>query len=114
VFLHPTKTPQNNLPQWSARSYAQPWTNDYDWCGEFQPRKPVAEPRNPVLDWDVDSLDLCVRSRMALARDSVKTVQQLVEMSAAQLLRIPKFGQTSLNELRECLAKHTLRLKDDL
>lgn len=59
----------------------------------------------------IESLELTVRSRRCMERLGIKTVGELLEMTEAELLAAPNFGQTSLNEVRQKLAELGLSLK---
>jgi hypothetical protein len=79
-----------------------------NWCGEFQPRKAKSD------ETPVESLGLSVRSRNALRRNNVHTIAELCEFTAARLLdECYAIGETSLQEIRETLAKLGKALKGD-
>jgi len=81
---------------------------------------------SPVLrsaGWDIlgDSqlkqligvLDLSMRSRKAMYRRGIGTLGQLCACSSEELLLIKGFGKTSLNEIRDKLAKFNLALRGE-
>ncbi len=53
----------------------------------------------------VTDLELSVRSRKCLQMLGVKTIGELVTHSEPELLATQNFGQTSLDEIKERLAK---------
>lgn len=67
----------------------------------------VARTLNSVSD-----LELSVRSRKALQRLGISTLGELTIRSEAELLSIKNFGQTSLNEIRQQLARFGLDLRE--
>lgn len=66
-----------------------------------------------IRDRSISDLELSVRARKCMARADVKTLGDLVKKSAAQLMECKNFGVTSLNEIREKLAKLNLSLKGE-
>jgi hypothetical protein len=66
---------------------------------------------NEVLS--LSSFAFPVRIRGALGRAGITTIGRLLETSAAQLLEMRNFGHTSLQQLREALAKHGLFLRGE-
>ncbi|MFO8007812.1 MAG: DNA-directed RNA polymerase subunit alpha C-terminal domain-containing protein [Candidatus Brocadiia bacterium] len=58
-----------------------------------------------TLEMSVEELELSTRSRRCMQRLGIKTVGQLVQMTADQLLECPNFGDTSLEEIKTELAK---------
>jgi hypothetical protein len=59
----------------------------------------------------LDSLELSTRTTDALRRDGITTVAQLLQKSEDELLRVPKFGRKSLQEIKELCASHGWRLR---
>lgn len=66
----------------------------------------VAHANKPVSE-----MELSVRSRKALQRLGVGTVGELAMRSEAELLSIKNFGQTSLTEIKQQLARFGLSLR---
>lgn len=86
----------------------RPGDRGYDeWKQLFGPhlRELLAKP--------VRELHLCVRARKCMLHLGVKTVGEMIQHTAAELLERKNFGQWSLNNVRQSLAKHHLRLKGD-
>jgi len=75
--------------------------------------KPVSETGEPVRDMPIDDLDLGVRSLNCLKREGIMTVGDLVSRSEQELLCIPNFGRKSLEEVRERLREHNLKLRGE-
>ncbi len=51
---------------------------------------------------------LSQRIKTCLYNEDIKTMFEVIEMTEAELLRVPNFGRKSLNELKEFLAGHGL------
>jgi len=62
----------------------------------------------PIAD-----LNLSVRSRKCMNRLGITTLGELVHRTADELLSAKNFGVTSLNEIRDKLAEHGLKLRND-
>jgi DNA-directed RNA polymerase subunit alpha len=77
---------------------------DYDLEGEERMRKLLATP--------IEELDLTVRSRNGLERENIKNLGELINMSEADLTRIPNFGKRSLQEIKDKLKEWNLELSD--
>ena len=58
----------------------------------------------------LSELDLQIRTRNCLRHAGIETIPQLVAMSQMDLLMLPNFGQTSLDDLEGALDHHGLRL----
>jgi DNA-directed RNA polymerase subunit alpha len=79
----------------------------------FQPQKVLSEEEQAVLKKPVADLNLSVRARKCMNKLGITTLGELIERTADELLEIKNFGQTSLNEVREKLAAHGLKLRGD-
>jgi len=64
-----------------------------------------------VLKIPVTKLQLSVRARRCLETLGVKTLGELIQKTEQELLEVRNFGQTSLSEIKEQLAKYGLTLK---
>jgi len=72
----------------------------------------VAENVPPeVMGKSVADLELSVRSRKALQRLNINTLQELASRTEAELLGCKNFGQTSLNEIKQQLTGFGLGLR---
>lgn len=58
----------------------------------------------------VEVLGLSVRPMTCLKRGVIETVEQLISRTPAELMALPNFGQTSLDEIVESLRDHDLEL----
>jgi DNA-directed RNA polymerase subunit alpha len=67
----------------------------------------------PKLNTPINNWDISVRCYNMLKYEGVRTLGDLTEKTAAELLRAPNFGKVSLAEIRQFLAEHGLKLKDD-
>ncbi len=72
---------------------------------------PESQIDSELLAKGIDELELSVRSRRALERLDINTFHDLVTKSEPELLGCKNFGVTSLNEVKEKLAKFELTLR---
>ncbi|MHB8841929.1 MAG: DNA-directed RNA polymerase subunit alpha [Candidatus Aquicultor sp.] len=70
-----------------------------------------ANDRGKALDSPIEDLELSVRSYNCLKREGVNTVQQLVEQSEGDLMKIRNFGAKSIEEVKDKLQQLGLSLK---
>ena len=61
----------------------------------------------------IEELELGVRSYNCLKRAGIQTVGDLVSKSEGELAAIPNFGKKSIEEVKETLATHGLKLRGD-
>ncbi len=66
-----------------------------------------------LLGRPVADLNLSVRARKCMIRLNIVTVGELVRKTGDELLECKNFGVTSLNEVREKLTAHALKLRGD-
>ncbi len=66
-----------------------------------------------LLDRPIADLNLSVRARKCMVRLGLSTVGELVRRTGDDLLECKNFGVTSLNEVREKLTLHNLKLRGD-
>jgi len=64
-----------------------------------------------VLNKPISVLDLSVRARKALQILNIQTLGDLASRTEAELMGVKNFGATSLVEVREKLANHSLELR---
>ena len=90
--------------------------------GMFSTEKPAAEePKEEQLSDEeaglllrpVTDLNLSVRARKCLNRKNIKTIGELVRLSADELLDCKNFGVTSLKEIREKLTNFNIKLRGE-
>lgn len=65
---------------------------------------------DPVLLRSIDDLELTVRSANCLKAEKIDYVGDLVLRTEMELLKTPNLGKKSLNEIKDVLAQHELRL----
>jgi DNA-directed RNA polymerase subunit alpha len=66
-----------------------------------------------IMGRPVSDLGLSVRARKCMIRLGITTIGELVRRSGDDLLECKNFGVTSLDEVREKLEVHTLKLRGD-
>lgn len=66
-----------------------------------------------VLETTVEELDLSVRSYNCLKRAGIDTVEQLVDYTESQLLKVRNLGRKSLVEIKEKVSDLGLELKEE-
>ncbi len=76
-----------------------------------RPQSPVSDIPPEILAKHVNDLELSVRSRKALQRLNINTVAELVARTQDELLGCKNFGETSLDEIKEQLAKLNVTLR---
>jgi len=66
-----------------------------------------------LLDRPIADLNLSVRARKCMVRLGLSTIGELVRRTGDDLLECKNFGVTSLNEVREKLTLHGIKLRGD-
>lgn len=66
-----------------------------------------------LLNKPIAELQLSVRARKCMARLGISTIGELIRHTGDELLECKNFGVTSLNEVREKLSVHGLRLRGE-
>jgi DNA-directed RNA polymerase subunit alpha len=66
-----------------------------------------------LLNRPVTDLNLSVRARKCMIRLNINTIGDLIRHTGDELLECKNFGVTSLNEVREKLAAHGLKLRGE-
>ncbi|HEY5315743.1 MAG TPA: DNA-directed RNA polymerase subunit alpha C-terminal domain-containing protein [Pirellulales bacterium] len=66
-----------------------------------------------LLSKPIADLNLSVRARKCMIRLGISTIGELVRRTGDELLECKNFGVTSLNEVREKLTGHALKLRGD-
>ena len=121
IWTDGTVTPEMALVEAAKilRKYINPFvhyselgldTVDEELAAEEAGQVAVDEEVAAKLAMPVESLDLTVRSNNCLVSNHVETVEQLVSMTEADLLKIRSFGKTSLREIHRKLADMGLSL----
>ncbi|MCI5775179.1 MAG: DNA-directed RNA polymerase subunit alpha [Aerococcus sp.] len=65
------------------------------------------------LDMTIEELDLSVRSYNCLKRASINRVEELTNMTEADMMKVRNLGRKSLEEVKQKLASLGLSLKDE-
>jgi DNA-directed RNA polymerase subunit alpha len=68
---------------------------------------------HPMQSFPIEELELGVRSYNCLKRVGIETIGDLVSKTENELAAIPNFGKKSIEEVKETLATHGLRLRGD-
>jgi DNA-directed RNA polymerase subunit alpha len=76
---------------------------------EARARRPVGEDSDP-RNRSITDLQLSIRARRTVESLGCLTLGDIIKHSADELLGMPNFGNTSLQELRSKLAEHNLKL----
>ena len=66
-----------------------------------------------LLSRPIADLNLSVRARKCMIRLGINSISELVRRTGDDLLECKNFGVTSLNEVREKLQVHGLKLRGD-
>ncbi|TAJ18339.1 MAG: hypothetical protein EPO68_07950, partial [Planctomycetota bacterium] len=69
--------------------------------------------KNDVLDLPISELQLSIRARRTVEALGCLTLGDITKHSAQELVGMPNFGQTSLQELRNRLAERGLKLSGE-
>jgi DNA-directed RNA polymerase subunit alpha len=64
-------------------------------------------------NFPIEELELGVRSYNCLKRVGIDTIGDLISKTEGELSTIPNFGRKSIEEVKETLASHGLRLRGD-
>ncbi|NLY03111.1 MAG: tetratricopeptide repeat protein [Rhodopirellula sp.] len=90
--------------------------------GQFAPEKHTIDIFEPealsadeqaLLNRPIADLNLSVRARKCMIRLGIGTIGELIRRTGDELLECKNFGVTSLNEVREKLTIHGLKLRGD-
>ncbi len=79
---------------------------------EFEPAV-MSPDEQALLSKPIADLNLSVRARKCMIRLGVSTISELIRRTGDELLECKNFGVTSLNEVREKLTGHGLKLRGD-
>jgi DNA-directed RNA polymerase subunit alpha len=78
----------------------------------FEPESLSAD-EQALLSRPIADLNLSVRARKCMIRLGISTIGELIRRTGDELLECKNFGVTSLNEVREKLTSHGLKLRGD-
>lgn len=73
----------------------------------------MSDDERALLDRPISELNLSVRARKCMVRLGLTTVGELLRRTGDDLLECKNFGVTSLNEVREKLTMHGMKLRGD-
>ncbi len=73
----------------------------------------MSDDERAMLDRPIADLNLSVRARKCMVRLGLTTIGELLRRTGDDLLECKNFGVTSLNEVREKLTLHSLKLRGD-
>jgi len=83
--------------------------------GEVAAAEATSEPSlaHGMENFPIEELELGVRSYNCLKRVGIETIGDLVSKTENELAAIPNFGKKSIEEVKETLAAHGLKLRGD-
>ncbi len=87
-------------------------TEKHSMRGGYEPEV-MSPDEQALLSKSISDLNLSVRARKCMIRLGISTIGELVRRTGDELLECKNFGVTSLNEVREKLTGHALKLRGD-
>ena len=69
------------------------------------------DPKSKALEMSIEELDLSVRSSNCLKRAAINTVEELVQKSEADMMKVRNLGRKSLDEVKQKLQELGLSLR---
>ena len=69
---------------------------------------------NSLLLRPIDELELTVRSLKSLKAENIRSIRDLIQRTENELLKTPRLGSKSLEEIKEVLALRGLSLRSNL
>ena len=69
---------------------------------------------NSLLLRPIDELELTIRSLKSLKAENIYCIRDLTQRTEHELLKTPRLGRKSLDEIKEVLALRGLRLRSNL
>ena len=73
----------------------------------------VETPKDKLLDMTIEELDLSVRSFNCLKRANINTVEDLINKTQDEMIKVRNLGRKSLEEVEHKLAQLGLALARD-
>jgi DNA-directed RNA polymerase subunit alpha len=67
--------------------------------------------REKILEMPIEELDLSVRSYNCLKRAGINTIQELIQKTPEEMMKVRNLGKKSLEEVEEKLAAFNLSLR---
>ena len=74
--------------------------------------EPQVDDENKVLSWSIDELELSVRSHNCLKRANINTVEELIQKTPEDMMKVRNLGKKSLDEVLDKLRDLGLSLND--
>ena len=71
------------------------------------------DPKAKALETPIEDLDFSVRAYNCLKRDGIHTLQDLVNKSESEMMKIRNLGKKSLKEVLDKIRELGLVLRDD-
>jgi DNA-directed RNA polymerase subunit alpha len=84
------------------------------WFADEEMEAFITQYRKPLLDQEIESLELTVRAMTACRIRGIKTIGELVAHSEDEIGRWKNIGPSTVHDMREGLARYGLRLRGDL
>ncbi|MDX1968072.1 MAG: DNA-directed RNA polymerase subunit alpha C-terminal domain-containing protein [Planctomycetaceae bacterium] len=108
---HGLRVGQNLAVQKPVREAAAPaaWSASLG----FLQQPDLSPQEQALMSRPVSDLNLSVRARKCMARLGITTLGELTQRTPDELLATKNFGVTSLNEIRQQLAEHGIKLRND-
>ena len=76
-------------------------------------RKKEDDNKDKLLDMTIEELDMSVRSYNCLKRAGINTVQELIQRSEEDMMKVRNLGRKSLEEVMEKLEEFGLSLRNE-
>lgn len=73
----------------------------------------LSQEERAILVKPISDLSLSVRAKKAMSKLNIQSLGELMQRTGDELLECKNFGVTSLNEVREKLTQHGLKLRND-
>jgi len=70
------------------------------------------EEKDKILDTTIEELELSVRSSNCLKRAGINSVEELIDKTEDDLMKVRNLGKKSLQEIKDKLDELELELKD--
>ncbi len=77
-------------------------------------KEEVVTPENKFEGVTIEELDLSVRSYNCLKRAAITTVNELIQMSEEEMMKVRNLGKKSLKEVKEKLAEFGLTFRENI
>ena len=79
-------------------------------AGELRPASEIPDELERKLNMTIEELDLSVRAQNCLESENIQTVRDLITKTETELLAVRNLGKTSLQDIKDKLAKLGLSL----